>query len=83
MGAGYHFHPHIDFVLAAIDRDQLLGHQELRTTQMYARIHAETLYRQFKRAMSSLDAVAFTDWPQPGEDIAVAVEEDEWIGSES
>jgi len=89
--AGVHVYPHklrhtlatrlVNQGMPTHSLRKLLGHQDLRTTQMYARIHDETLYRQFKRAMSSLDAIAVTDWPQPGEGIAVAVEEDEWIGS--
>jgi hypothetical protein len=40
-----------------------LGHQDLHTTQTYARIHDETLYGQFKQAMSTLEGIAVDDWP--------------------
>ena len=42
---------------------KLLGHQYLNTTQVYARIYDETLYEQFKAAMSRLEAIAVDDWP--------------------
>jgi hypothetical protein len=48
---------------------KLLGHQYLNTTQLYARIYEETLYEQFKTAMSRLEAIAVDDWP--GVDIGV------------
>jgi len=41
----------------------LLGHHHLNTTQVYARIYDETLYEQFKTAMSSLEAIEVNDWP--------------------
>ncbi len=42
---------------------KFLGHQHLNTTQIYARIYDETLYEQFKAAMSRLEAIAVHDWP--------------------
>jgi hypothetical protein len=45
---------------------KLLGHQRLDTRQQYARIYDETLYEQFKMAMSRLEAIAVYDWPGVG-----------------
>jgi len=42
---------------------ELLGHQHLNTTQVYARIYHKTLYEQFRTAMSRLETIAVDDWP--------------------
>lgn len=42
---------------------KLLGHQHLNITLLYARIYDETLYEQFKTAMSQLEAIPVDDWP--------------------
>jgi hypothetical protein len=44
---------------------KLLGHQRLDTTQLYARVYDETLYQQFKAAMSHLEAIEVDAWPSP------------------
>ncbi len=82
--AGVHVYPHkLRHTLATrlVNQDmptqslrKLLGHQNLSTTQLYARIYDATLYRQFKHAMSSLEAIEVSDWPQPETDITISVE---------
>ena len=42
---------------------RLLGHQRLDTTQIYAHIYDETLYQQFRGAMSRSEAIEVEDWP--------------------
>jgi integrase/recombinase XerC len=71
--AGVHVYPHmlrhtiatrlVNQGMPTQSLRKLLGHQNLRTTQLYAQIYDETLYRQFKDAMSSLEAIEVSDWP--------------------
>lgn len=43
---------------------KLLGHKYLTSTQRYAHVYDETLYRQFREAMARLDTLAIEDWPE-------------------
>jgi len=43
---------------------KLLGHQHLNTTQIYARLYDQTLYRQFQEATARLEVLAVDEWPQ-------------------
>lgn len=82
--AGVHVYPHklrhtvatrlVNQGMPTQSLRKLLGHQNLSTTQLYARIYDETLYRQFKDAMSSLEAIAVSDWPRPGTNTTTSVE---------
>jgi len=42
---------------------KLLGHKHLSTMQFHARVYDETLYEQFKVAMSQLEAIPGNEWP--------------------
>jgi integrase/recombinase XerC len=82
--AGVHVYPHklrhtmatrlVNQGMPTQSLRKLLGHQNLSTTQLYARIYDETLYRQFKDAMSSLEKIAVSDWPRPQVDTTTSVE---------
>jgi site-specific recombinase XerD len=82
--AGVHVHPHklrhtaatrlVNQGMPTHSLRKLLGHRNLSTTQLYARIHDETLYRQFKNAMSSLEAIPVSDWPRSETVTTISVE---------
>jgi site-specific recombinase XerD len=42
---------------------KFLGHQDINKTLIYARVHDETVRRQFASAMAQIEAVVVTDWP--------------------
>ena len=44
------------------------GREQLNTTQIYARIYDETIYRQFKEAMSHLEAIEVDPCLAPGKE---------------
>lgn len=44
---------------------KLLGHKDLRTTQLYARIYDATVQDQFQTAMANIEGIAVSNWPQP------------------
>lgn len=49
---------------------KLLGHKALGMTQHYARIYDDTVREQFQTAMASIEGIAVSDWPQPGNVLA-------------
>ena len=53
---------------------QIRNQNKARQAQLYAQIYDEPLYRQFKDTMSSLEAIAVSDWPLPEKEIAPYVE---------
>ena len=50
---------------------KFLGHQNLNTTHLYARVHDETVCQQVVAAMARLEAIAVSDWPAPVAPIAL------------
>lgn len=44
---------------------KFLGHQDINTTLIYARVFDATVQRQFAAAMAQVEAIAVANWPQP------------------
>ena len=44
---------------------KLLGHKTLRMTQRYAYLHDATVREQFQTAMTNVEGIVVSDWPQP------------------
>ena len=42
---------------------KFLGHQDINTTLIYARVFDETVRKQFAAAMAQIEAIALADWP--------------------
>jgi hypothetical protein len=43
-----------------------MTHEREGEARLYARVYDETLYQQFKIAMSRLEAIEVDAWPSPG-----------------
>lgn len=46
-----------------VSLQKLLGHQDINKTLIYARVHDQTVQRQFASAMAQIEALAIGDWP--------------------
>jgi len=42
---------------------KLLGHQDINNTMIYARVHDDTVKRQFTAAMDHIERIPISDWP--------------------
>lgn len=56
-----------------ISLQKFLGHQNINTTLIYARIFDLTVRQQFAAAMADIEAIAVADWPQPLEHLNPAL----------
>ncbi len=51
-----------------VSLQKFLGHQDINTTLIYARVHDETVRQQFMAAMTHIEGLAVADWPtQPAQ----------------
>ena len=50
---------------------KLLGHQDINTTLIYAKVFDETVRQQFAAAMAEVEGIAVCDWPTPSAAISV------------
>jgi integrase/recombinase XerD len=53
----------INYGMPITSLQKFLGHQDINKTLIYARVHDETIRRQFATAMAQIEAVAVADWP--------------------
>jgi site-specific recombinase XerD len=53
----------INYGMPITSLQKFLGHQDINKTLIYARVHDETVRRQFATAMAQIEAVAVADWP--------------------
>lgn len=53
----------INYGMPITSLQKFLGHQDINKTLIYARVHDETIRRQFATAMAQIEAVAVVDWP--------------------
>ena len=70
---GLHVYPHqlrhtlatrlLNRGMPIISLRKLLGHQDLKTTQIYAQVYDETLQQQFQAAMARVEAIGIENWP--------------------
>jgi len=51
---------------------KFLGHQDINTTLVYAKVFDETVRQQFATAMAQIEAIAVADWPTPALTISTA-----------
>ncbi len=51
-----------------VSLQKFLGHQDINTTLIYARVHDETVRQQFMTAMTHIEGLVVADWPtQPAQ----------------
>ncbi|MHC4316503.1 MAG: tyrosine-type recombinase/integrase [Planctomycetota bacterium] len=54
-----------------------LGHENLDTTMVYAKVYDETVQKQFASAMTEIEGIVVKDWPKDNDDLSVVDVEQE------